>query len=102
MRDFENFLCFSSAMAWCERAGSAEVQERRLWRRKTKENAEEKGRKERGKRQGRRIARAFAGICNSVCWCTRWPIKKMEPIRQTSQNAPEVNSLTCFDKFVRW
>ena len=27
MRDFENFLCFSSAMARCERAGSAEVQE---------------------------------------------------------------------------
>ena len=26
MRDFENFLCFSSAMARCERAGSAEAQ----------------------------------------------------------------------------
>ena len=51
MRDFENFLCFSSAMARCERAGSAEVQEWRLWRRKTKENAEEKGRKERGKKR---------------------------------------------------
>ena len=47
MSDFENFLCFSSAMARCDRTGSAEVQERRLRRRETKENAEERGREER-------------------------------------------------------
>ena len=32
MSDFENFLCFSSVMARCDRTGSAEVQERRLRR----------------------------------------------------------------------
>ena len=97
MSDFENFLCFSSATAQQCGTGTAEARDRI-----NKENAEEKGREEREKRQGRRIARAFASICNSVCWCTRWPIEKMEPLRQNSQNAPAVTSLTCFDKFVRW
>ena len=50
MSDFENFLSFSSAMARCDRMGSAEAQYWRLRRRETKENAEERGREEREKR----------------------------------------------------
>ena len=47
MRDFENFLCFSSAMARCERAGSARVE---IVEEKDEGKCGGEGKKGRGKR----------------------------------------------------